>query len=198
MFWFSLFACTSSTTINVDTAGSPTCSSIMAAANNPTTTTDIEALITQTRQLVPELNSVSLSVQTIESDSTFLAAQVDLSTISNAPLEREYLIQINPQIFEQHITGASTVAILLHEFKHILDYTELDTNALVEFGLWYAGGDVAEYERATDEFALERGCATGLIEFREWLYEFVSEAVRAEKEENYYTPDEIRAWMTAQ
>ena len=198
MFWFSLFACTRSTYITVDTAGSPTCSSIMAAANNPTTTTDIEALITQTRQLVPELNSVSLSVQTIESDSTFLAAQVDLSTISNAPLEREYLIQINPQIFEQHITGASAIAILLHEFKHILDYTEMDTNALAEFGLWYAGGDVAEYERATDEFALERGCATGLIEFREWLYGFVSEDVRAEKEQNYYTPDEIRAWMTAQ
>ena len=83
----------------------------------------------------------------------------------------------------------------MHEFKHVLDYTEMDSNALIEFGLWYAGGDVAEYERATDEFALERGCASGLIDFREWLYGFVSEEVRAEKEANYYSPDEIRAWM---
>ena len=53
----------------------------------------------------------------------------------------------------------------MHEFKHVLDYTEMNTNTLVEFGLWYADEDVAEYERATDEFALERGSATGLIEF---------------------------------
>ncbi len=195
MFWLTFFACTQPTAVNNDTGIAPTCEHIMTESINPSNTQDINTLITQTRRLIPELNGVSLSVQTIESESTFLAAQVDLSTISNPPLEREYIIQINPQIFEQQITGASTVAILVHEFKHVLDYTEMDTNTLVEFGLWYAGGDVAEYERATDEFALERGCATGLIEFREWLYDFVSEEIRREKEENYYTPDEIQAWL---
>ena len=195
MFWLSLFACTQSPKVQKDTGNLPTCTTIMERAGNPSTLSDIETLIANTRGLVPELDGVSLRVETIESNSTFLAAQVDLSTISNPPLEREYIIQIIPQIFEQQITGASTVAILVHEFKHVLDYTEMDTNALVEFGLWYAGGDVAEYERATDEFALERGCATGLIDFREWLYGFVSEEVRREKEENYYTPDEIREWV---
>ena len=195
MFWLSLFACTQSPEVPKDTGDFPTCATIMERAVNPSTLSDIETLIANARSLIPELDGVSLRVETIESNSTFLAAQVDLSTISNPPLEREYLIQINPQIFEQQITGASTVAILVHEFKHILDYTEMDTNALVEFGIWYAGGDVAEYERATDEFALERGCATGLIEFREWLYDFVSEEIRREKEENYYTPDEIQAWL---
>lgn len=197
MFWLNLFACTQSPKVQKDTGNRPTCTTIMERAVNPSTLSDIETLIANTRSLVPELDGVSLRVETIESDSTFLAAQVDLSTISNPPLEREYLIQINPQIFEQQITGASTVAILVHELKHVLDYTEMDTNALVEFGLWYAGGEVAEYERATDEFALERGCATGLIAFREWLYDFVSEEVRREKEVNYYTPDELRAWVEA-
>jgi len=197
MFWLSLFACIQSPKVQKDTGNRPTCTTIMEYAGNPTTLSDIETLIANTRSLVPELDGVSLRIETIESDSTFLAAQVDLSTISNPPLEREYIIQINRQIFEQQITGPSTVAILVHEFKHVLDYTEMDTNALIEFGLWYAGGDVAEYERTTDEFALERGCATGLIEFREWLYSFVSEEVRREKEENYYTPDEILSWVEA-
>ena len=170
MFWLSLLACTQSPEVQKDTGSIPTCSFIMDRTSSPSSNSDIETLITTTRSLVPELDGVSLRVETIESDSTFLAAQVNLSTISNPPLEREYIIQINPQIFEHQITGGSTVAILVHEFKHILDYTEMDTNALVEFGLWYAGGEVSEYERMTDEFTLERGCATGLIEFREWLY----------------------------
>lgn len=195
MLWFNLFSCSPSTPVTKDTGSQQTCASIMDTASTPTSNSDIEHLIDKTRVLIPELNGVSLSVNTIDSDSTFLAAQVDLSTISNPPLEREYLIQINPKIFEEQITGASTVAILMHEFKHVLDYTEMDSNTLIEFGLWYVGGDIAEYERATDEFALQRGCATGLIDFREWLYDFVSEEVRAEKETNYYSPDEIRAWM---
>lgn len=61
-----------------------------------------------------------------------------------------------------------------------------------------SGGYVAEYEHATDEFTLERGCATGLVEFREWLYGFVSEEGRREKEKHYYTPDETRAWLSRQ
>ena len=57
---------------------------------------------------------------------------------------------------------------------------------------------MSEYEYTTDEFALALECATGLIDFRAWLYGFVSEEVRREKEENYCTPDEIHEWMSHQ
>ena len=197
MFWLSIIGCMQATS-NGDTSSlTPSCDALMAGADAPQTNEDIVSLINDTRQLVPELDGVSITVQNIESDSTFLAAQIELSTISNEPFEREYIVQINPQIYTGQISGDSTVAILVHEFKHIVDYTEMDTNALVKFGLWYASGDVSEYERATDEFALERGCGLGLISFREWLYGMVSEEIRAEKERDYYTPDEIRAWMAA-
>lgn len=156
---------------------------------------DIEEILTDTLQLVPELDSATIELRSIESESTFLAANVDLSTATNEPFDRSYIVQINPVVLKTELSGAGTAAILVHELKHILDYTRMDALAFAEFGLWYAQGDVAEYERATDLFSMERGCGKGLIEFRLWLYNQISAEVLEEKKQNYYTPEEIQEWL---
>ena len=66
---------------------------------------------------------------------------------------------------------------------------------IAAFGLWYATDDVSAYERETDLFALERGCGEGLIAFRTWLYAQLDDEAIAEKQRDYYTPEEIEAWM---
>jgi hypothetical protein len=73
---------------------------------------------------------------------------------------------------------------------------------IVEFGLWYGTQDpmtsdeLRDYERATDEAALERGCGEGLAEMRAWIYAHAGEEIEAEKRRNYYSPEEIAAWGT--
>jgi hypothetical protein len=51
-----------------------------------------------------------------------------------------------------------------------------------------------DYERATDEKALGRGCGEGLSEMRTWIYAHAEGDVLEQKQRNYYTPAESAAW----
>lgn len=150
--------------------------------------------------LHPDLEGVPVRLVPMTSASDFFYANLDLTTIGNDPRERAYEVYYNERMFGDvglpPVDGL--VAILGHELKHVQDYTELDTDEMVAFGLWYATSDVAEYERETDLYVLERGCGEGLIAFREFLYDNVSDEVEAQKRLDYWTPEEIRAWMDEQ
>lgn len=175
--------------------GAPTCEAVMRRADPPSTLADVETMIDDVRRVVPELDGVPIQTTEIESETTFLAANLDLTTLSADPRARSYQVQINPKLLDDPPSPDGMIAILVHELKHIVDYTLKNEEEMLAFGLWYATEDVAAYERETDEFVLERGCATGLIAFREWVYTKVDAEGKAEKERVYYTPDEIRAWL---
>jgi len=145
----------------------------------------------------PDLGEVAVDLDVMESDSDYFVANLDLSTFASPPEERRYLVFYNSLLFDDPPSYAAIGAILVHELKHVADYTQMDAEELAEFAVWYAQGDIAEYERETDEYALQVGCGPGLIEYREWLYARIDDETRAEKERDYYTPDEIEAWMSA-
>ena len=147
--------------------------------------------------LFPELEGVSIELRPNTSDSSYFSANPDLSTLDRAPLERDYFVQYSTLQFDSPPPADAVTAILAHELKHVRDYTEMSTEELAEFGLWYISNDISEYERATDEHSLELGCGEGLILFREWLYAHVTPEVEAQKRIDYYTPEEIEAWMAA-
>lgn len=174
-----------------------TCDAAMAAGVGPTTMADIAPIFEQVRrERVPELADVEITLGELSSDDSFFVANLDLATASSPPRERSYVVNANPRMFESPAPPFSAVyAILVHELKHIVDYTEMDTEELVSFGIWYATADVAEYERQTDEFALERGCAAGIKDYRVWLYARISEEAAEAKRRDYYTPEEIDAWV---
>ena len=132
----------------------------------------------------------------MESADSYFVANLDLATLAEAPLERDYRVLYNPALFADPPSRLAAGAILVHELKHALDYTGLEADELVEFGLWYASGDdISGYEKQTDEYALESGCAAGLSAYREWVYAHIPEDDLEEKVENYYTPEEIAAWV---
>jgi hypothetical protein len=176
----------------------PTCAEAMADVPPLTGWESLTPLIEQVRaDRYPELAGVPIELGMLESETDFFVANLVLSTATNPPLEREYLVLANPALLADPPPPSALYAILVHELAHIRDYTEKDTAELVSFGLWYAQGDTAAYERATDEVALKLGCGEGLKAYREWLYERLdAEAVEA-KRETYYTPEEIEAWMAA-
>ena len=169
------------------------------AGDSPASEADIIALVESAREgFFPTLSEVSLEVGTMESDDGYFVANLDLATISEEPFERNYRVLYSPAMFADAPSRLASGAILVHELKHVLDYTGMDTSELVEFGLWYASGDdISDYEKETDTYALESGCADGLTAYREWVYTHIPKEDLEEKMSTYLTPEEIAAWVAA-
>lgn len=142
----------------------------------------------------PDLAGVPVAVETL-ADVQYFQATVDLATLADPPRERQYLVQVDPVVFDDPPNNDAFRGLIAHELGHVQDYVGMDTDALVSFALWYAGGDVADYERATDVKALQRGCATGLVAYWDWLYAHVDGELLATKQQNYLMPDEIASWQ---
>ena len=175
------------------------CSPMRAEDAPPRSAAELSTLVDEVRgALFPELSTASIDLVELDSETDFFQANLDLNTTSAPPFERGYRLLFNPQLFDDPPSQPAFAAILAHELTHIRDYTEMDGEELIRFGIWYATSDTAEYERETDEHALWLGCGDGLIDYRVWLYTHIPTDAVAEKERVYFTPDDIRTWQAAQ
>lgn len=145
--------------------------------------------------LFPELEGVRITLMPNTSDTSYFSANLEIATLESPPRERSYLLHYSTLQFADPPPADAVTAILAHELKHVRDYTELDSQQMVDFGIRYATEPISAYERQTDEHALQLDCGEGLILFREWLYDHVTPEVEAQKRIDYYTPEEIRAWI---
>lgn len=196
MWWFWMVACSS--TQRDTSARAQTCSE-RYAGEPPASGEAIQALVAAavTRD-APALRGLTIQYAEISGASVFFQAGLDVTTLEAPPLERTYTIQYNPALFLDPPSRPAVGAILIHELRHILDYTEMSAEELSAFIAWYlTADDISTYERQTDEYVLERGCGLGLIAYREWLYATIPEEDLEEKKKSYYTPEEIVAWMAA-
>jgi|GEM_PF-1535575 len=176
----------------------PTCGALEGTLPGAPDVDGIEASLRGVHAaLYPELDGISVELDPISSTTSFFAANVRLDTFDRPPRERVYTVQYAEELFALAPPSDGVVAILAHELAHVRDYTEMDSEALGLFAIEYATGDVSAYERSTDEATLEKGCGLGLIAYREWLYSVVDAETEAEKRRDYYTPEEIQAWMAA-
>ena len=146
----------------------------------------------------PSLDEVQVDMVAMTSATDGFTTGPDLTTLDRPGPERRYIVRFNTLVFETPPPAGGTAAILAHELQHAVDYTEMDGDELLDFALRYAEGDIAAYERETDEVVLEAGCASGLKAYREWLYQQVDAETEANKRRDYYTPDEIDAWVADQ
>ena len=164
-------------------------------------TTEADLAILLSRAVIatfPELTDVDLVVSPVDA-LQFFRSSIDL--VSLDPLDdttRVYRVEYDPVVLSDPPEPAALAAVLVHELGHIADYTAMTGTAYLDFGLWYGSStgtdELAAYERATDEQALARGCAPGLAAMRDWVYTHCSGEVLAEKQRDYYTPEEIEAW----
>ena len=191
-------ACGASPDSAAPAVAAPDCAAVLAYPAPPASTADVANLLALAQDTVhPDLMGVRVELVELESEADFFVANLDLSTVGEPGRDRTYTVGVNPWIFIEPPPAAATGAILAHELQHIADYVDMDAAALLEFGLWYASGDIAAYERSTDEAVLRAGCGAGLSAYRTWLYGQVDDAVEAEKRRDYYTPEEIAAWQAA-
>ena len=147
--------------------------------------------------LYPQLAANLVTLDPTDSDEDYFVTSVDLGEGSASGDERVFLLRYSTLQFADPIPYSGLGAVLVHELKHAADFRDMSSEELVDFALWYAEGDYASYEHDTDDAVLEAGCGQGLIDFRLWLYDHVDAETLIEKQRDYYTPEEIAAWMEA-
>ena len=177
------------------------CRALLGPGAGPSDVQELQQILDEVRTALYVGDAdLAITLEPHTDRTSFFAANLDTDTISFEPRERACRVYYLPALFDDPPPRAAVAAILAHEVEHVRDYAGMDTDTLVEFALGYAlSDDNSAYERATDLKAMERGCAAGLVQYREWLYDRLAsdpEAVEKKKRE-YWTPEELRAWIVA-
>lgn len=175
------------------------CRALLTHDPGPRDVAQLQAILDEVRtKLLPEDADLSIRLVPRESETDFFASNLAGTTISDEPRLRAYWVQYNPAMFTDPPDRGAVLAILVHELGHVRDYTGMDTDTLVEFALAYGlSDDNSAIERRTDLFAMQLGCAEGLVTYREWLYARLVDHpdALARKKHEYFTPEELRAWI---
>ncbi|MDR3607335.1 MAG: hypothetical protein P4M08_08140 [Oligoflexia bacterium] len=143
----------------------------------------------------PDLKGLDPRIEVFQGGTDFLRANLRPWTAFLPADRREYLLQVNQALLADPPPPLALDAILVHELTHLRDYRGMSPPRLVWFGLKYFLFPITAYERQTDENALKLGQACGLIAYRRWLYAHEQGAALVAKRRDYYTPEEILAWL---
>ena len=170
----------------------------------PSLPEDIERLVRGHVESLIDSNFRDLDDLTIEylpvtesTDTIFFETYVKTSTVLRNPKHRTYQIFVNDRLSEDRPDDAAIRAILAHELFHIRDYFGKSVWQLYQLKKDYEDKRFREqYERYTDQRALELGYGPGLILYRQWLYRAIQDPAKIEdKKRTYMTPEEIRSWI---
>jgi hypothetical protein len=159
-----------------------------------------QSAIDRTRSIVaqivkesyPELKNADIQVQAFNSESDYFRTGFSFGRFVFARKMR-YIIKVNPRVFESNAPEESVRAILAHELGHVFDFHRKKRIRLLGLIRLSSKGYTAEFERWTDLQAILRGYGEGLKAYRKWLYANVPAKKLAEKQRNYFSPEEIDA-----
>jgi hypothetical protein len=144
------------------------------------------------RTSFPELAKVDLRVRAFHSQSDYLRTRFSISRFLLLRRMR-YFIDVNPALFRQQAPTDGVCSILAHELVHVVSISH--GNRIRQFGLvrLLSKRHTAKFERGTDLEAIHRGYGEGLKSFRSWLYTHIPPSKLADKQRNYFSPEEITA-----
>ena len=151
-------------------------------------------------ELVDAYRSGRIEINEFRSNRYFLKTSISKGKFSTSNARRAYSIDVNPIIFStnQSPTDSPSLGgiqgILSHELEHLVDYENGSRIDLIGIGAKLVF-DPSQYERDTDLRAFERGYASGIKSYREWIYRRLSTRALKKKKKRYYTPEEIDLWI---
>ncbi len=138
----------------------------------------------------PELKTQKIEVKTFKSDSDYFRSRFSFAKYLTFQKMR-YIIFVNPKVFAGQAPQNGIRSIIAHELAHVLSYVERNRFELLGLASLSAKSLTQKFERKADLEAIARGYGKGLIEYRKWLYQNIPAKSLAEKERNYFTPQEI-------
>lgn len=142
----------------------------------------------------PELINERVKVQKFKSDSDYFQSRFSFTRFLTFR-RPEYIIFVNPKVYELNAPENGVRAIIAHEIGHILYYSRKNHFQLLGLVNLSTAGFTQKFERRTDLEAIKRGYGEGLMAYRNWLYEHIPANKVAAKKRNYFTPEEILAIM---
>lgn len=151
----------------------------------------IQRFLEQVRQnAYPELADQRLKLGQFHEADAYFQSNFNVPTLfTPAP---EYVVEVNPLLWERGCPHNAIIAILAHELSHTLDYVEGGIPGIIEIGLQLAHFEgLRRYEHRTDLRAIFRGYGPGLIAYRRWIYAQLTPQQLQRKKAVYYQPHEI-------
>ncbi len=150
----------------------------------------------------PDLKDISIEYLSVteDTDTVFFETYVKSITALRSPERRTYQIFANALLSKNRPDQKAIRAILAHELFHIRDYMGKGLLELLQLKRDYEDEEFRrQYERFTDQRALELGYGPGLIRYRKWLYRTIGDPEKVKyKRHIYMTPEEIESWIARQ
>lgn len=148
----------------------------------------------------PKLSDKTIRIRVFHQSDSYFRTDVRKRDAFKSPKKRIYNLYYNPRFFDDPPSPEAIEAVLCHELVHLESYVDRSGFELLALATRYLTQDSfrIRYEKATDRGALERGHATGLKDFRTWIYEKLEGDELAKKRRTYLTPEEIDTWRESQ
>ena len=138
----------------------------------------------------PEIKREKIRLKKFTSSKNFFKARFSVGRFVT-PLGMRHLISYNPLIFQKGLKEEALEAILIHELSHVSYYTRKNRLQLIGLVCLVKSGKEIQFERKADLETIELGFASGLKEYRNWLYRQISSEDEQQKRKFYLSPEEI-------
>ncbi len=181
-----------------ETASFPDRVIAQAPASQSTRDLAVDA-VNRTRMLIykviassyPELEGADIRANVFRSRSDYFKARFGYPQYFFTRMR--YLVFVNPRVFEMQAPEEGVRAIIAHELAHLVCFKHRNRVRLVGLVRLTSNHFTARFERWADLKAISLGYGEGLKEYRQWLYCNVPASKLADKQRNYFSPDEINA-----
>lgn len=142
----------------------------------------------------PELEGSDIRVKMFRSRSDYFKARFGYPQYFFTRMR--YLVFVNPRVFEMQAPEEGVRAIIAHELAHLVYFKGRNRVRLVGLVRLTSKRFTAKFERWADLKAISLGYGEGLKEYRRWLYSNLPSSKLADKQRNYFSPDEINAILS--
>lgn len=140
----------------------------------------------------PELKDADIRVRLFNSKSDFFRTRFSVTRYLFC-MKMRFFIEVNPKVFDLQAPEEAMRAIIAHELGHVLYMLKRNRIKLLSLIRLASKDYTARFERRTDLETISRGYATGLIDYRNWLYQNISAVDVKKKKRDYFSPEEISA-----
>ena len=140
----------------------------------------------------PELRETEIQLKIFHSQSDYFRTRFNASHFLSGR-KMQYIIEVNPKVFDSDVPELGLRAIMVHELGHVLYFKQRKRVQLLGLIRLLSGKYTAKFERRTDLQAIIRGYGPGLIAYRQWLYQHIPQSSVEKKKRDYFSPGEITA-----
>lgn len=148
----------------------------------------------QFSELIQSYEENKILFREFENNEYYLKTMFKLTHILKK--DRKMYLDLNIKLYECSPSKSALISIMAHELKHLLDYKKSVFFKVSKLGLrMLFKKSRSKYERETDLFVMKNGLSSGLIQYREWIYNQLDEKSLKTKECFYYTPKEIELYL---